>query len=309
MSEPDETEDQMNPRQGPNRLSLRPRGGVETTDLSATLQTRRPVQKPWQRYFTIYAALWKNSIVREMSFKANFLLWIVVELLWFALQLVFIAVVYQHTDSIATWSKWEVVMLIGASHLIQQLFTAIFLTNVTQLSENIRTGKLDFMLLLPVNTRFLISFRNVDLGGFVNAGTAVAVMYYAGRQIGLEPNLAQLAGFAVLTCASVFIHYSLMLALACTSFWTVRAQGVVWGYFNLFNVARLPDAAFHGFFRVFFTFAIPMLLVANVPVKLLAEKLESPWELLLLAGMSLVCFAVSEMVWRFSVRHYTSASS
>ena len=35
-----------------------------------------------RRYFTIYAALWKNSIVREMGFKANFLLWIVVELLW-----------------------------------------------------------------------------------------------------------------------------------------------------------------------------------------------------------------------------------
>ena len=34
-----------------------------------------------KRYLTIYAALWKNSIVREMSFKANFLLWIVVEML------------------------------------------------------------------------------------------------------------------------------------------------------------------------------------------------------------------------------------
>ena len=40
----------------------------------------------------------------------------------------------------------------------------IFLTNCTQLSELIRTGKLDFMLLLPVNTRFMISFRQVDLG-------------------------------------------------------------------------------------------------------------------------------------------------
>src|SRR5262249_23109872 len=30
-----------------------------------------------RRYLTIYAALWKNSVVREMGFKANFLLWIV----------------------------------------------------------------------------------------------------------------------------------------------------------------------------------------------------------------------------------------
>src|SRR5262245_15798913 len=98
------------------------------------------------RYFSIYTTLWRNSVVREMSFKMNFILWIFVELLWFALQLAFMMVIYQHTDRIATWTKWEVVMLLGASHLIQQLFSAIFLTNIVQLSEFIRTGKLDFML-------------------------------------------------------------------------------------------------------------------------------------------------------------------
>ena len=40
------------------------------------------------RYLRIYNALWKNSVTRELSFKANFLMWIVVESLWFALQLV-----------------------------------------------------------------------------------------------------------------------------------------------------------------------------------------------------------------------------
>ena len=49
-----------------------------------------------KRYLTIYAALWRTSVTREMSFKGNFILWIVVELLWFALQLCFIGVLYLH---------------------------------------------------------------------------------------------------------------------------------------------------------------------------------------------------------------------
>src|SRR3989440_13062572 len=105
-----------------------------------------------KRYLTIYAALWKNSVVREMGFKTNFLLWIVVEMLWFALQLSFFAVIYTHTDRIGTWPKWQAVMLLGASHFIQQTFTASFLTNFTQLSELIPTRKLDFMTLLPLKT-------------------------------------------------------------------------------------------------------------------------------------------------------------
>src|SRR5258708_22027181 len=142
------------------------------------------------RYLGIYAALWKNSVAREMSFKSNFLLWIFVEFLWFGLQLSFFGVIYLHTDTIATWTKWQVVLLIGASQFIQQIFQAFFLINCTQLSELIRTGRLDFMLLLPVNTRFIISLRHVDLGGFVNGVSAFAVMAYALRHFDLVPTVA-----------------------------------------------------------------------------------------------------------------------
>lgn len=264
------------------------------------------------RYLGIYAALWKNSVAREMNFKSNFLLWIFVELLWFGLQLAFIGVLYLHTDRIGTWSKWQVVMLIGGSHFIQQIFQAFFLINCTNLSELVRTGKLDFLLLLPINTRFVVSLRQVDLGAFVNATFSVAVMVYAARQMHFTPSVVHIVGFLILCLAGVLIHYSLMFLLASISFWTVRAQGIVWGYYNLFNIARLPDEAFRGLFKALFTFAIPMLLVSNVPVRVLADKLSSPEELVKLGAllaMSVICFTLSEWGWRASVRRYTSASS
>src|SRR5579859_1041620 len=246
------------------------------------------------RYLRIYSALWKNSVTRELSFKANFLMWIVVESLWFALQLSFIGVLYLHTENIGSWTKWEVVMLVGASHFIQQMYQAFFLINCTNLSELVRTGKLDFLLLLPINTRFVVSLRQVDLGAFVNALSAIGVMLYAAHRLSLVPSIAQGLGFLLLCIAGVLIHYSLMFLLASISFWTVRAQGIVWGYYNLFQIARLPDEAFRGAFKAFFTFAIPMLLVSNVPVRVLLHKLEQPRQLLLLLVMSLLCFAVSE---------------
>ena len=260
-----------------------------------------------RRYATIYGALWRNSVIREMSFKTNFIMWIFVEILWFALQLSFISVIYLHTDHIGDWTKWEVVMLVGASHFIQQMFQAFFMTNCVQLSELIRTGRLDFMLLLPVNTRFLISLRQVDLGGFVNGASGLGVMIYAAHQLHLVPSLVQVGGFFLLCAAGVTIHYSLIFLLVSVAFWTVRAQGIVWGYYNLFNIARLPDGAFQGFFKVFFRFAIPMLLVANVPVKVLLKRMDSPFDMILLLAMSVACFLVSSVAWRFSLRHYTSA--
>jgi ABC-2 type transport system permease protein len=261
------------------------------------------------RYPGIYLALWKNSVAREMSFKSNFLLWILVELLWFGLQLCFIGVLYLHTKEIGTWTPWQFVLLVGASNFIQQIFQAFFLVNCTNLSELVRTGKFDFLLLLPVNTRFVVSLRQVDLGGFVNAMFGVAVMVYAARHLHLHPSVGQLIGFLALCGAGILIHYSLMFLLATISFWTIRAQGLVWGYYNLFNIARMPDEAFQGPFRAVFTFVIPMLLVSNVPVRVLADKLSSPKQIVLLLAMSVVCFLVSEFGWRSSLKHYTSASS
>lgn len=261
------------------------------------------------RYLKIYAALWKNSVTREMMFKGNFLLWILVEFLWFGLQLVFISVLYLHTDSIGSWTKWQVVMLVGASHFIQQTYQAFFLVNCTNLSELVRTGKLDFLLLLPINTRFVVSLRQVDLGAFVNAISGLTVIGYAAHQLHYVPNVGQIFGFLGLCVAGILIHYSLMFLLATISFWTVRAQGIVWGYYNLFNIARMPDEAFQGVFKAIFTFAIPMLLVSNVPVRVLADKITRPGPVVLLLAMSVVCFVVSEFGWRGSIRHYTSASS
>lgn len=262
-----------------------------------------------KRYLILYAELWKNSVTREISFKGNFLLWIVVELLWFGLQLCFVSVLYSQTKSIGTWTQWEMVLLVGASNFIQQLYQAFFLTNCTNLSELVRTGKMDFFLLLPVNTRFLVSLRVVDLGAFVNALFAVCVMIFAATKLSLHPTVGQFVGFAALCVVGIMIHYSLMFILATICFWTVRAQGIVWGYYNLFNIARMPDEAFHGVFKAVFTFALPVLLVSNVPVRVLADKIYSPSAWLILVGVGAMWAVIAEWFWRISLRRYTSASS
>src|SRR3989442_7525890 len=100
-------------------------------------------------------------------------------------------------------------------------------------------------------------------------------MAYAAHQLGLVPGFAHVLGFLVLCATGILIHYSLMFLLASISFWTVRAQGIVWGYYNLFQIARMPDEAFRGLFKAVFTFAIPMLLVSNVPVRLFVSNLTS----------------------------------
>src|SRR6478672_795818 len=194
---PDSPDSPQSPGSGhASRITHHAPVASSTSSASSLLPTN---QSLLTRYLSIYSALWKNSVTRELIFKSNFLLWIIVELLWFGLQLSFIGVLYLHTDHIGSWTKWQVVMLIGGSHFIQQIYQAFFLINCTNLSELVRTGKLDFLMLLPVNTRFVVSLRQVDLGAFVNAAFALAVIAYAARRLHVTPSIIQIVGFFVLS--------------------------------------------------------------------------------------------------------------
>ena len=159
-----------------------------------------------RRYLEIYAIMFRNSLIREMSFKANFLLWIVVEALWFLGQIVFIDVLFQFTDQIGDWTKWQVILLIGTHQLTAQIFQAFFYNNIVAIPELIRTGRMDFMMLLPVDTQFAVSTRHFGLDSIVNAGVSVAVIGLALSRLGLRPDAAQWLLYGAAIGFGITIH-------------------------------------------------------------------------------------------------------
>jgi ABC-2 type transport system permease protein len=188
-----------------------------------------------RRYLEIYSIMLRNSVIREMSFKANFILWMAVELLWFLGQIIFIEVLFQYVNTIGDWTKWEVVLLVGTHQLIGQIFQAFFYVNVANIPELVRTGKLDFMLLLPVDSQFAVSTRQFGMDNVVNAIVGIAIVIFALVKMHVVPGAWQILMYIVAVGLGVAVHYSIMFSLVTLSFWIVRAQGLVFGYYNLFN--------------------------------------------------------------------------
>ncbi len=263
-----------------------------------------------QRYGAIYWMMIRNSLIRELSFKANFLLWIVVEVFWFVGQFAFVEVMFQFVDRIGDWTKWEVVALIGTHQLIGQIFQAFFYVNLSNLPELIRTGRLDIMLLLPVDAQFAVSTRQFGMDNIVSATVGAGFVSLALVKLSVVPGLLQIALYLAAVALGVAIHYAVLFSLATMAFWIVRAQGIVYGYFNLFNIGRYPADVFRGPFKRIFSTVIPVILVANVPARLLVRAWENPFPALgrLLAATAFTLLA-SRLFWLHALRRYSSASS
>lgn len=263
-----------------------------------------------KRYFEIYWLMIRNSLIREMNFKANFLLWMLVEFLWFFGQMVFLEVLFAHTESIGDWSKWECVLLVGTHQITSQIFQAFFYVNLADLPELIRTGRLDLFLVLPVDAQFAVSTRRFGFDNVINALVGIGIVTFCLFQLAIVPQAHQIALYLMAIGFGVAVHYAVLFFLATVAFWVVRAQGLIYGYYNVFNIARYPDVVFRGVFRMIFSYLIPVILVANVPTRTLARVFESPWSgLAQLGAVAIFIVLASRGFWHFALRRYASASS
>lgn len=262
------------------------------------------------RYCEVYRLMLRNSLIREMNFQANFILWMIVELLWFMGQIIFIEVIFSYVDRIGDWTKWEVVLLVGTHQIIGQLFQAFFYVNIANLPELVRTGKMDFMLLLPIDPQFAVSVKQFSLDSIVNALIGVGFVVFSLWKLQVVPTLSQILLYGCAVGFGVAIHYAIMFFLASASFWLVRSQGLIYGYFSLMNIGRYPDVIFRGLFKFVFSWLIPIIIVANIPTRLLIKASETPLlslaQLALVAGIVLV---LTRAFWTLAVSRYSSASS
>src|SRR5205085_7852117 len=106
--------------------------------------------------------------------------------------------------------------------------------------------------------------------------------------------VAMMVLYLVAICFGVAVHYSIMLTLAAISFWIVRAQGLVYGYFNFLHIARYPDVIFPRLFKMIFSWVIPVVIVSNIPARLLIKSLGHPgWLMIHLVLAGSITFLVS----------------
>ena len=260
------------------------------------------------RYFNIWLASVRYSIVRTLMFRGDFFVWSLVELCWMGVNLLLIEVIYRHTPSIAGWNKYEMMMLVGTAMLVQRLLMGFFWSSIFEMGRNIRTGYFDFFLAQPGNVLFMASTRKLDPDSLANSFVALGVVVYATRQLGLHPGVAEVAMYAMMIACGLVIHYSILVLSMSLAFWLTSAQGIEGSYFTLTEFSRLPREAFKGIANTLFVWLLPVVVVSNAPARLILRGFEWRWAGWL-AAIALAWFSTAVFVFYRGLRRYASASS
>ena len=267
-------------------------------------------------YLGVFLTFARNSLIRDMTFRANFLIEAISSVSWMIMNLGFYTLVYRFTPNIADWDKYEFFVFISTTMFVNSLVQAFFMPNAQELSELVRTGGLDFALLKPIDTQFLVSLQRVNWASLGNFFVALLLLAYAVPKIeGFELSVWHFVLYPAYVLLGVFILYSVMITLAATSIWLGRNQSLYDFWFYITNFSRYPMEIYEGPWgtplRQLFTFVIPILVVINVPARMLARPLGSDQTLLAVFAVLATAMSLlgSRWVFRKALLSYRSASS
>jgi ABC-2 type transport system permease protein len=248
-----------------------------------------------------------------MSFRANFLAKITVEVLWLFLLLIFYRTVFAKTDMVAEWTQSQYLFFVGCYFALNGLIETLFLENCTEFADLVRTGDLDFILLKPIDEQFLVTCRRVDWSTASNVLMGVGVMIISLMSESWRFDLVQVLLFLALFGCGLAIAYGFLLMLMSTSVWLMRNQNLMEMWWLFTSLARYPReifsrSPFGSPVGWFFTFVVPILLVVNVPANVMVKAIS--WQFVAFTAVAAAALlVVSRKFFRLALKRYRSASS
>jgi ABC-2 type transport system permease protein len=251
---------------------------------------------------------WGASLAAELEYRINFITASLGSVLTLAGALFGLSLFYQHGYEMGGWSWPAALMVVGVYTLLDGFQAMLLAPNRVRITEYVREGTLDFVLLKPVDSQFWLSVRRISPWGLPNVVLGVVLLGYAGARhepaLGAEDYLAGLAPIGL----GVVVLYSLGYMLSTLTVWFVKIENITYAMQALLEAGRYPIPAYPLPYRVFFTFILPVAFMTTVPAQSMIGT-SSAWWLVGSMVLAVALLLISRAFWRFALRFYTSASS
>jgi len=256
----------------------------------------------------VVSAMMRASVALALQYRLEFVVEGALAILWMAVALIPLMVVFGNRGSVAGWTYPEMLVVLGWFVALKGVLEGTLSPSLMAVVEHVRKGTLDFVLLKPADAQLLVSLSKIEPWRVVDLAGALAIFVYAFRHIGHAPAVAQLLLAAALLVAAVLVLYSIAILVVSIAFVAVRVDNLLYLFQSVFDVARWPSSVFRGLLAVVFTYVLPLALMTTYPALALLGKLNARTAISALLGAFLFA-SVARLIWLSSIRRYTSASS
>ena len=261
-----------------------------------------------RRYIYLYLAFLSASLQKALHFRVDFFFRILMDTVFYAVNIGFYFVVFEQVESFGGWS-FDKILIFSALVLLQDaLMMTFFSTGMHHFSMIINSGDLDYHLVRPVNPIFVLTFREFSFSSFVNLLMAIAFFVWTLFQY--KGSMGPFEVMLLMVCLGMgtAIHYLVYLLVLLQVFWTQGGQGARNIHFNMMTFGERPHTIYPRVLRFVLISLLPYGVISSLPAQVFFG--EQRWlGFLNILGVLIFLILLTRLVWPKAIRAYSSASS
>ncbi|MEY8656292.1 ABC transporter permease [Brachybacterium paraconglomeratum] len=257
------------------------------------------------------ATLYGSRLRSQATFRTSFLADVLGQVLIVGTEFLELWVILSQVGVLGGLTLSQVAVVYGLGALAFGIGD-LFFGEIDGLSAQIRSGRLETLLIRPVPLLLQISSLDLSLRRIGRIAVGLGMYVTALAIAGFSPTPALLLLAVLAPFAGALIFGALFTMAGALQFWLVDGRE----FANAFTyggnyVATTPGAVFALPMRAFFTFVIPATLIAYAPALALlglpGPALVPSWAGWVGLPVALLAWTIALILWRAGVRRYTGA--
>jgi ABC-2 type transport system permease protein len=256
----------------------------------------------------LLSAFLKVNIQMSLAYRADTVVNILLNLMWLGWELLSLSIIFSNTDTIGGWDFGELIALLGVFRLVHTLMIALIWPNTEKFNQSIRDGSMDYTLLQPINSMFLVTFSRITVWRAWDLVLATILIVVGINLSGDTTTPLNILTFILLAISGGIVIYSLWIVLIALTFWFTKFDNNVTILQALLDAGRYPVTVYPAWLRILVTFIIPIAIATTIPLQALRGDL-SLGRALMFILIGILSFLIASQVWKAGLKRYSGASS
>lgn len=259
-------------------------------------------------FMKLISTLFKVNVQMALAYRADALVNILLNLMWLAWELLGLSIIFSNTETLGGWGFGELLALLGIFKIVHTMMMTLVWPNTEKFNQSIRDGSMDYTILQPVSSMFLVTFSRINIWRFWDIPVAVTLIVIGINRAGDVTTPLSILYFLLLIACGAVVIYSLWIVMIAFTFYFTKFDNNVTLLQALLDAGRYPVSVYPPWLQVIVTFIIPIAIATTIPVRGLRQDL-GQWQVLMFVGIAIASFLVASQIWKFGLKKYSGASS
>ena len=256
---------------------------------------------------SLYFSFLKISLKEILIYRIDCIVGILSQFVVQLVSLIFIFIVFSHTNNIAGWNFYQILLLYGVTRIPIGIAGYCFDGLYDIGPKYIRNGDFDKILLRPVHPLISIIGSSREFVAIADLFIGIGISVFMLVKLSIPITVFLILKILFFSLVGAFIIGAINTIFSISSFWTYRSNEVIWSFYRMYTFTEYPITIYNKFIRILITVILPFAFVAYYPT--MAYLGFNMYMIYLSPIVAIILWLIAIKLWNLALNKYRSTGT